>query len=82
MTAEELQKIIQDDKKLTIDEVQGILWGLKEDCFSEIDKDLPKEKENFYYGEANAFYICLNLLEKVDNNQKKGDIENEILYKN
>ena len=71
MTAEELQKILQDDKKLTIEDVQGILWGLKEDCFGEIDKDLDKEKENFYYGEVNAFYICLDLLEKVDNKEKK-----------
>lgn len=71
MTAEELQKILLDDKKLTIEDVQSILWELKEDCLNEIDKDLPKEKENFYYGEVNAFYICLDLLEKVDNKGKK-----------
>lgn len=73
MTAEELQKILQDDKKLTIEDVQGILWELKQDCFNETYKALNKETENFYHGEINAFYICLDLLEKVDidNNQKR-----------
>lgn len=67
MTAEELRKIFQNDKNLTIEEVQNILCELKQDCFNETYKALNKETEDFYYGEINAFYICLDLLEKVDN---------------
>ena len=66
MTAKELQNICRSSKKLTIEEVQDILWELKEDCFNETLKDLKKGQEYFYYGEINAFYICLNLLEKVE----------------
>lgn len=66
MTAKELQNIYSSSKKLTIEEVQDILWELKEDCFNETLKDIKESKENFYYGEINAFYICLNLLEKVE----------------
>ena len=66
MTAKELQSKCRSIKKLTIEEVQDILWELKEDCFNETLKDLKKEQECFYDGEINAFYICLNLLEKVE----------------
>ena len=66
MTAKELQNICRSSKKLTIEEVQDILWELKEDCFNETLKDLKKGQEDFYYGEINAFYICLNRLEKVE----------------
>ena len=66
MTAKELQSKCRSSKKLTIEEVQDILWELKEDCFNETLKDLKKEQECFYDGEINAFHICLNLLEKVE----------------
>ena len=37
-------------------------WGVEH-----IENSLtPYLEEKFYYGEANAFYICLDLLEKVD----------------
>ena len=66
MIAKELQSKCRSIKKLTIEEVQDILWELKEDCFNETLKDLKKGQEDFYHGEINAFYICLNLLEKVE----------------
>lgn len=37
-------------------------WGVEH-----IENSLtPYLEEKFYYGEANAFYICLDLLEKVE----------------
>ena len=30
----------------------------------------PYYEEKFYYGESNAFYICLDLLEKVGENEE------------
>lgn len=66
MTAKDLQSILRSPKKLTIEKVRDILWELREDCFNETLKDLKKGQEDFYHGEINAFYICLNLLEKVE----------------
>ena len=88
MTPAELQKILQSDEKLSVEQVKEIIWQLKEDCYKEVYK-LKKEqeeaesikleewgmdekmdfsvssysREKFYYGEANAFYICLDLLD-------------------
>ncbi len=69
MEASELQSILNSDKKLTVKEVQNILYELKQDCFNEIYKGLNKDKEQWYYGETNAFFICLDLLGKVEQGQ-------------
>lgn len=91
MTPAELQKILQSDEKLTVKQVEEIIWQLKNDCFEEVSKWTKEKKEReiidvdkwnaeeylnfavspyleekFYYGEINAFYICLDLLEKVE----------------
>ena len=70
METNKLQNIINSDKNLTIKEVQNILYELKQDCFDEISKGLNKDKEQWYYGETNAFFICLDLLEKVEQEQE------------
>ena len=80
MTPAELQKILQSDEKLSVEQVKEIIWQLKNDCLEQqnklFDKVLEKNKFNrdygFYDGETNAFYICLDLLAKVgdDNGQK------------
>ena len=74
MTPNELQAILQSNKKLTLKEVQEIIWNLKNDCAlktyeDEIIKD--KRKTGFYNGEVNAFYICLDLLAKVEQDNDK-----------
>lgn len=91
MKSVELQKILQSDEKLSVEQVKEIIWQLKEDCYKEVYK-LKKEeeeaknikieewgidekmdfsvslylREKFYYGETNAFYICLDLLGKIE----------------
>lgn len=63
MTTEKLQQILQSDKELTLSEVKEIIYELKNDCvmFKE-----DRYEAGFYNGEQNAFYICLDLLEKVN----------------
>lgn len=63
MTTEKLQQILQSDKALTLNEVKEIIYELKNDCvvFRE-----DRYEAGFYNGELNAFYICLDLLEKVN----------------
>ena len=42
-------------------------WGVEH-----IESSLnPYLEEKFYYGETNAFYICLDLLEKVEEDDEK-----------
>lgn len=73
MTPAELQKMLQSEDKLTVKQVKEIIWQLKNDCLEQqnklFDKEMDKIKFNrdyrFYDGETNAFYICLDLLEKV-----------------
>ena len=63
MTTEELQKILQSDEQLSLNEVKQIIYELKNDC---VQYNEDQFKAGFYNGELNAFYICLDLLEKVD----------------
>lgn len=73
MIPAELQKILQSNEKLSVKQVKEIIWQLQQDCFQKkyelIQDDLtPKEyiaEQRFYDGETNAFYICLDLMEKV-----------------
>lgn len=72
MTPAELQKILRSDERLTVKQVKEIIWELKNDVSYKpyIDKNASEKykdyQRNFYDGEANAFYICLDLLEKVE----------------
>lgn len=63
MRSDELQKILQSDDCLTLDEIKNIIYELKNDCvmFKE-----DRYEAGFYNGEMNAFYICLDLLDKMD----------------
>lgn len=63
MTTEELQKILQSDEQLSLNEVKQIIYELKNDC---VQYNEDQFKAGFYNGELNAFYLCLDLLEKVD----------------
>ena len=75
MTPAELQKILRSDEKLTVKQVKEIIWELKNDVSYKpyIDKNASLNyqefQKNFYNGEANAFYICLDLLEKVEEDE-------------
>lgn len=67
MTTNKLQEILQSDKKLTVSEVQKIIWELKQDAFRESCKHLAEPKTmRWYDGEVNGFQICLDLLEKLE----------------
>ena len=65
MTNEKLQEILQSNEPLKLDDVKEIIYELKNDCLGRsYSEDLWKS--GFYNGEGNAFYICLDLLDKVD----------------
>jgi hypothetical protein len=72
MTTAELHEILDDEnRKLTADELKEVVYQLKQDCSDECHKQIimgDYEKAQFYSGEANAFQICLDLLEHL-----KGD---------
>lgn len=69
MTPYELRAILDSDKKITINELCEIIYELKQDCINESHRLTMENIENcdirFYDGEVNAFYICLDLLDKV-----------------
>ena len=69
MTTAELHEILDDEnRKLTVDELKEVVYQLKEDTFDQYSY----AKENnahclaqFFFGENNAFQICLDLLEHL-----------------
>ena len=63
MTANELNDIIQSKEIYSLSEIKEILWQLKNDCVAESAED--RDKATYYCGEVNAFYICLDLLDRV-----------------
>lgn len=75
MTTDELQEILQSREKLSLDRVKEIIYQLKNDC---VQYHEDSYKAGFYNGESNAFYICLDLLEKVDP-RNKDSIEKRLL---
>jgi hypothetical protein len=69
MTTEKLQKILQSDEQLSLNEVKQILYELKNDLMGNFDIE-NKYEAGFNAGEINAFYICLDLLEKSIENTR------------
>lgn len=65
MTTKELQSALQKDS-LTLAEVKQILYSLKNDVLRKQAEDISESEIHFYGGEGNAFYIALDLLEKVN----------------
>ena len=63
MTVEKLQEILQSDETLTLEQIKQIIYELKNDCV--VFKQNPYEA-GFYNGQLNAFYICSDLLYKLD----------------
>jgi hypothetical protein len=84
MTTEELHEILDDeDRKLTVSELQEVIYKLKNDCLDKFNKATAKRDEGFYIGEQNAFQICLDLLEHLqdgqeENRQLKKRLENAV----
>lgn len=67
MSAVELQNILQSEKSLTLHAVQNIIYELKNDSTGiRIDVQANPYTAGYYAGECNAFYICLDLLDKID----------------
>ena len=65
MTTKELQSALQKES-LTLAEVKQILNSLKNDVLREQARDdITETQIHFYGGEGNAFYIALDLLEKI-----------------
>ena len=69
MTFEQLHEILDDEKrKVSKKELAQIIYELKQDCFDEIynNENLTNLQEQFYFGESNAFQICLDLIEHLE----------------
>lgn len=80
MTKKELHEILDDEsRKLTVDELKEVIFHLKNDCIDALSKYFGgevKAKEeapecHYYRGEINAFYICLDLLEHINYENKE-----------
>jgi hypothetical protein len=80
MTTAELHKILDDENcKLTVKELKQTIYELKRDvtnksyeklndeimCELQANKLAAQREYQFYTGEANAFMICLDLLEHL-----------------
>ena len=71
MTAQQLQAYLQSEKPLTLGKVKNIIYECKNDIASiGIDVQANPYTAGYYAGESNAFYICLDLLDKVEDRFK------------
>lgn len=73
MTFEELHEILDDEsRKLSRQQLSQATYELRQDCFDEIynNENLTNLQRQFYYGEANAFQICLDLIEHLGERTK------------
>lgn len=74
MKSTELQDILQSEKQLTIKEIKNIIYELKNDVIHKAELDNHYEC-GFYNGEVNAFYICLDLLDKCEDSGRNDNVE-------
>lgn len=63
MTTQRLQEILQGDKQLALKEIRQIIYELKNDMVKFTEDPYEAGWNN---GSMNAFYICLDLLDKLD----------------
>lgn len=78
MTTAELHTILDDEnKKLSLAELQQVIYDIKQDCIKMTYKLIDDEKKRtdieeyifnsgYYCGEQNAFQIALDLLEHLE----------------
>ena len=71
MTTEQLQAYLQSEKSLTLQKVHSIIYECKNDVAGiGIDVRANQYIAGYYAGESNAFYLCLDLLDKVEDSFK------------
>ena len=71
MTAQQLQTYLQSEKPLTLGKIKDIIYECKNDIAGiGIDVQANPYTAGYYAGESNAFYICLDLLDKVEDHFK------------
>lgn len=69
MKPKELQDILISENKLTLGEVIKIIYELKNDVFEKMGDINPDSHDySWYLGEMNGFYICMDLLGMVIQN--------------
>lgn len=76
MTFNELHEILDNEnKKLSLKELEQVIYELKQDCFNQeyLLLDVFRSEEvkmqiKYYQGEQNAFQIVLDLLEHLKEN--------------
>lgn len=71
MAVRQLQAYLQSEKPLTLQKVKDIIYKCKNDIAGiGIDVQANPYTAGYYAGESNAFYICLDLLDKVEDRFK------------
>ena len=71
MIGQQLQAYLQSEKPLTLSKVKDIIYECKNDIAGiGIDVQANPYTAGYYAGESNAFYICLDLLDKVEDRFK------------
>ena len=71
MIGQQLQAYLQSEKPLTLNKVKDIIYECKNDIAGVgIDVQANPYTAGYYAGESNAFYICLDLLDKVEDRFK------------
>lgn len=75
MTTNELQDILQSDKKYSVSEIQNIIQELIHDAIKEFTKYIDGEHKEcaWYQGEINGFYICRDLLDHLESEVTDND---------
>ena len=67
MTTQQLQAYLQSEESLTLGKVKDIIYECNNDIAGiDIDVQANPYTAGYYAGESNAFYICLDLLDKVE----------------
>ena len=71
MTTQQLQAYLQSEESLTLGKVKDIIYECNNDIAGiDIDVQANPYTAGYYAGESNAFYICLDLLDKVEDRFK------------
>lgn len=68
MTTAQLHEILDNEnRKLTLAELEQVIYELKQDAFNElIRSEIGGMQYKFYDGEQNAFQLALDLLEHLE----------------
>lgn len=73
MTPTELQEILRGNEKLSIKQVKEAIKYLHDMAEENYKVETLASLKKYHSGQVNAFYICLDLLEKVGEDEIKSN---------